>query len=81
MYLLRHSGRSASHTSPETPAVTDTGRSVSSWWKASPHVDGTDAIFAHFTVLGFSCAPRRGDLGGHWRCARGEEAFRFDVVD
>jgi hypothetical protein len=45
-------------------------------------IDSMGAISAHFTVLGFSCARLAGgDLGGQWRCVRGEQALRFDFAD
>jgi hypothetical protein len=40
------------------------------------------SISQHFTVLGFDCNRLSGgDLGGTWRCTKGERAMRFDFGD
>lgn len=45
-------------------------------------IDTMGAISTHFTVLNFTCDRLSGgDLGGTWRCVRGQSALRFDFGD
>jgi len=45
-------------------------------------IDNFGPINVHFTVLGFTCDRLEGgDLGGTWRCVRGQQALRFGFGD
>src|SRR3954451_13131818 len=64
------------------PTITNVSVRFMTCGQAQGIIDNFGVIDSHFTVLGYSCDRVSGqELGGQWRCTKGQQALRFDFGD